>query len=470
MIRRALIVALMTLVFAAPISSQAVAGEPDQEMEIILDASGSMWAQIKGEPKISIAKKALVEMVKGLEGRDDLLIAIRVYGHQHDKSKKNCQDTKLESKFAPPSVAAASAVAGRVTAKGQTPIAYSLLQAKGDFDFTKERNHTIVLITDGLESCDGDPCKVAKELAAAGVDVKMHVVGFDLGPAEMAKLKCLVEPSGGLLIAAGDAAQLGGALDQIVRKALSYNLVISGFNAKKEPIGVFAEAFKAGTKERVAYSAGKKAKFSLSPGTYDVTVKSNVTSETTKLSGVKVKEDEKTEKDVVFGAGKVGVTAKGSAGEPVEVYLTVVRPDGTREEFIGGVISSGAPKFVKVVPGTYRLKVENRKTKEVKVIDDVAVADGQQVVKELKFGKARIGIVGKDASGNPIDVLVDLRLKEGEKYRLVASAHTEGKMRYFDVPPGTYQITIWDRKSGKQKKLEGVVLKDGEETTKAESF
>jgi len=209
------------------LATETVKIDPGKYVEILLDASGSMQAKIGTETKIAIAKKVLAELVDGMKGREDLLIGVRVYGHQFDKSAKNCQDTKLELQFGPPDPAKVRDLITRIKAQGQTPIAYSLTQAGRDFQEKTGIQKIIILITDGLESCEGDPCAAARALAAAGVDVKMHVVGFDLKSGELEKLKCLVSPSGGLLLGAKDAGELKSAMDQVVKKSIKENLIIN---------------------------------------------------------------------------------------------------------------------------------------------------------------------------------------------------------------------------------------------------
>src|SRR5688572_11070683 len=143
---------------------------------LILDASGSMNAKLpNGETRIAVAQRA----IKGVAGfiPAQAQLSLRVYGAQSAARQKNCQDTHLAVPFG-----AASASGGAITttvdgakAQGYTPIAYSLGQATNDFPAdAKER--VIVLVSDGKETCQGDPVVAANALAAKGVTV--HTVGF----------------------------------------------------------------------------------------------------------------------------------------------------------------------------------------------------------------------------------------------------------------------------------------------------
>ncbi len=99
--------------------------------------------------------------------------------------------------------------------KGKTPISDAVRQAAESLRYTEEKA-TVILITDGLETCDADPCAVASELEKAGVDFTAHVVGFGLSSEEGKQVACLAENTGGKYISAGNAAALGEALTATV--------------------------------------------------------------------------------------------------------------------------------------------------------------------------------------------------------------------------------------------------------------
>ncbi len=92
---------ISALIFLLGYSLPAVAGAPTQDLQIILDASGSMRGKINGRTKMSIAKQTLIELAEKISSRCDLAISIRVYGHQSPSKDKNCLDSKLEIPFGP---------------------------------------------------------------------------------------------------------------------------------------------------------------------------------------------------------------------------------------------------------------------------------------------------------------------------------------------------------------------------------
>ena len=275
---------------AAPVS----AGTISHDLEIILDASGSMRGKIQGRTKMAIAEETLVKLAGELAKRADLAAAIRVYGHQFHRKEKNCRDSKLEIPFGRIDPARIKALLKRIKPRGYTPLAYSIGQARIDFDCKADRSRTIILITDGLETCDGDPCQVARQMADDGVGVIIHVVGFGLKKGEAAKLKCLTEPSGGLLLEAANAGELIAALNKVVKKALNHNLVVKAVSGDGKPLWAHTAVFKAGTGQRLALRQGSTTRFSLPAGRYDVEVREFKSDQVKKLTKVEVKDGQVT--------------------------------------------------------------------------------------------------------------------------------------------------------------------------------
>jgi len=179
---------------------------------LILDSSGSMWGQIDGRTKIEIAREALGEIVDTIPVEYETgLIA---YGHRR---KGDCQDIETLVEFGPHNPAAMRNRISEISPKGKTPLIASVQMAAKTLRSTEEKA-TVILLTDGLETCDGDPCQVAADLAKSGVDFTVHVVGFDLNEGDQGRLRCLADKTGGLFVAAGDAGALKTALATTVEK------------------------------------------------------------------------------------------------------------------------------------------------------------------------------------------------------------------------------------------------------------
>ncbi|XOV69382.1 MAG: VWA domain-containing protein [Fluviicola sp.] len=168
------------------------AQEEKTRILFILDASNSMNAKWDGETRIHTAKKLLSKTVDELDGIPNLEVGLRVYGHQSaiTPTFEDCNDTKLE---VPIAAGNSSAIKNRIQgiqAKGTTPIARSLEAAAEDFPDNTGRN-IIILITDGIEACDNDPCVIAKKLKDKEVNVTPFVIGLGLDLSYLEKFQCI---------------------------------------------------------------------------------------------------------------------------------------------------------------------------------------------------------------------------------------------------------------------------------------
>ena len=180
---------------------------------IVLDASGSMWGQIDGKAKITIARETLGEVLGDIPA--DIELGLLAYGH---RQKGECGDIEL---IVPAGPGTAQAITGAVNAlkpKGKTPLTESVLQAAKSLRYTEEKA-TVILITDGLETCDADPCALGRTLEETGVDFTAHVVGFGLSEQDGREVACLADETGGVYLPAGNAGELVDALGKTVAAA-----------------------------------------------------------------------------------------------------------------------------------------------------------------------------------------------------------------------------------------------------------
>ena len=171
-------------------------GQDEQLTRIlfILDASNSMNARWGAQTRIDAAKDLLAKTVDDLRDVPNLEIGLRVYGHQSPitATYQDCNDTKLEVPFASDNFSRVKSRVKSIQAKGTTPIARSLEAAAGDFPDNTSRN-VIILITDGLEACDNDPCVIAKKLKDKGVNVTPFVIGLGMDLSYLEKFRCIGE-------------------------------------------------------------------------------------------------------------------------------------------------------------------------------------------------------------------------------------------------------------------------------------
>ncbi len=180
----------------------------DVVTELILDASGSMKASIGQRTKLYQAKRVLRAFMEQAH-EDNMVLGLRVYGTQ----PKDCKDSKLMLKFGEKGSSAIESAIERIDPKGygKTPLAYSLQKASEDLRAHKNKPKRIILVTDGAETCGGDPCKIAEQLKREH-DIRIYVVGYALTPDDAERLRCLSGVTGGRFFDAFDINSLLNAL------------------------------------------------------------------------------------------------------------------------------------------------------------------------------------------------------------------------------------------------------------------
>jgi hypothetical protein len=208
--------------FSAPSSSsQRVQAPPSEQLLILFDASSSMAEPLMtGEPKMVGAKRAIVELLQNIP--PEVAVGLRVYG---STQMPNCQSGALLVPVSTGSQWAIVQAIQGVYPSGPTPISLNIMRAiKQDF-LPVPGKKTILLISDGAENCDADPCRVAVDMVKAGVDVKIDVIGFgQLPPAEIRQLQCISAATFGEFQNVKTSAELVKAL----RKSVTIQTEVMG--------------------------------------------------------------------------------------------------------------------------------------------------------------------------------------------------------------------------------------------------
>lgn len=202
-LRQIIATAFVGTCLAAPASAQ-------ERTMIVFDGSGSMWGQIEGRAKIEIAREVLGDVLGQLPAENAL--GLMAYGHRR---KGDCADIELAVPTAPGAAPAIATFVNTIKPKGKTPLSEAVKQAAEALRYTEDKA-TVILITDGVETCNADPCALARQLEDSGVDFTTHVVGFGLSDAEGAQVSCLAEATGGTYLQAENADALTKALTQTV--------------------------------------------------------------------------------------------------------------------------------------------------------------------------------------------------------------------------------------------------------------
>jgi len=204
-------VAVLAVVLALGALGPACAAEAPA-VHLIIDASGSMAGQVEGRSKIDIAREVLLGLVNDLPA--DAQVAVTAYGHRR---KDDCADIETLAPLGPRDAAAVAATVKALRPVGMTPMA-AALEAAGRGLAGQPGRHVVVLVSDGKETCKGDPCATARRLRAAGAHVEVNVIGFDVKPDERRQLECIAEGGGGRYYDAASAKEFRVAAAEVTQQ------------------------------------------------------------------------------------------------------------------------------------------------------------------------------------------------------------------------------------------------------------
>ncbi len=351
----------------------------DQAM-IVLDGSGSMQGQVDGKAKMAIAKETLNKVVNDWDESIDF--GLMAYGHNR---KGDCSDIEV---LIPLSKIDKNTVLEKVkaiTPKGKTPISDSLQQAAKKLHFTEDKA-TVILISDGKETCDADPCATAKELEKQGIDFTAHVIGFNVDTNTDKQLACIANATGGEYFSAKNADDLNSAMKKAVKKVVKktpmkkttiqakrkydHNLIINTTEIKDgEKVAVSShKIYKNKGDEELElvekcfipdYIDNKVCELNLPVGNY--TMKTSIFNVYVKTTDFTIKEGETTIVDVITGeTGKLEIVST-KDGQRVEAFIHVKhKNEGKKEEVASCYPKNDKQCIVQLPAGTYEVEVTHR--------------------------------------------------------------------------------------------------------------
>lgn len=197
---------LVIFIFGLPASGQ---DNSFPEVMFLLDGSGSMWGKAGDQTKIEAAREVMKQLVPKLP--EEVKTGLAVYGH---REKGNCEDIEIIIPAGSNDRKTLLDKVDQISPKGKTPIAASVEMVVEHLK-TKENETTIILVSDGEETCHPDPCGLVEKLKATGIKFILHVVGFDVNQEQQQQLACLADAGGGIYYGAADAAGLLTAFEQM---------------------------------------------------------------------------------------------------------------------------------------------------------------------------------------------------------------------------------------------------------------
>lgn len=446
---------------------------------LILDASGSMNAALAGTGKtrLAVAKEVMAALIPQVPA--EVNGALWIYGHRYpqEPKEKSCQDIERVFALGPADAAAYTQKINAVTAIGYTPIADSIEQAARDLP-TGDLN-SIILVSDGEETCGGDPCALAEALKASEAAVTIHVVGYTVEEVARQQLECIASVSGGTYHDAEDAAGLLQALEEALSATVAQTILrVEVVDPAGQAVHQNVYLYEDGTDHRVSSFIAWKDN-AVPPGTFDLlvdtlpwTLYEDLTIEEGSTTIVRIRlgairpvppdgqettldfYDAATDKRLGYYGGTVLVT-------PGTYYLSI---NGS----VGVPVTVGAGETKEVLLGAIRPLTPERKETTAEFLD--AATDkrlgyyGGAVL--LMPGTYYLGVNGSWSAATP--------LSAGEmKEYLLGAIHVSGQFEIWDADgarlgyygdtlllvPGTYRVKLADGRV-----VENVVVEAGKVT------
>lgn len=436
------------LLFAFFMSLPAVA--EGQRVILVLDASGSMWGQVDGRAKIDIAKEIVGKVVGTWRPEDEL--GLVAYGH---RKKGACDD--IETLIEPGALDAGTFMKSvmALSPKGKTPMTQSVRQAAEALKFT-EKQATVILVSDGIETCDPDPCAVAEELEKMGIGLTVHTVGFGLDDqGAVAQLQCLAEKTGGIAVLASNADELETALKQTVEAkpaepqpepapafnftgrivmAAGVDQLPQGFDTPSWDISRSVNGEK-GDWVKTEYGAAIKTNIE-APGDYLAIVSLDLAKTQAPLS---IMDGKTANLDLSFEAGLVTFKGEMDEGQPLTDGSTTWELLDSSGNWLATKYSPEAGFFA--TAGNYKVRLS---LGEAKVEQEVAFVAGKADQKTITLGGGSIDVSAVFAPGGP-PVLdgAAIELQKGEanvdgKHDWIATSY--GSKTTYKLGPGKYRI------------------------------
>ncbi len=416
---------------------------------LILDASGSMWGQIEGENKIVIARRVLGGLVDGLQ--DGSEVGVVAYGHRREG---DCEDIETVVPIGALDKTALKAKVDGLNPKGKTPITRAVQQA---FDSLRGRpgGATVVLVSDGLETCGGDPCAAVRAAKEQGIDFRLHVVGFDVAGEDVSQLECAAQAGEGLFLSAESADELAGALDTAV--AMAPTVPAGRLSVQAIADGALQDAAVLVTEVATGDEAGAGRTYGspdtnprlipLPDGRFRVEVQAvGIRGDVTRVFEVEIADGSQVERIVDYSTGElsIGTTRNGELTDAV--YR--VRVPGSGEEVATGRTYAAArsnPARVRIVAGNYEVSVGSVEISggPEHSLGEVAVDPGGSAAVfhdwpsgTLKLGAARGGEL-VDATLNLVSVESGKPVAQGRTYTSPRS-----NPKTFVLLPGDYRVQV----------------------------
>ena len=455
-----------------PTSVSWAAETPAGNLVLILDASGSMWGQVEGKAKIAIAKEVLAGLIEDLP--KDLNVGLVAYGHRR---KGDCNDVEELKPLSMLDKAALIRKIKAISPKGKTPITLSVKLTAEKLK-TLEDETTIILVSDGKETCEGDPCALVKELKQSGVRFVMHVVGFDVTEEERKQLECIAGAGGGTYYAAKNAGEFQMAAKAVVQETQTVGFLKVTALRNGKAVGAHIDVFVPEMEESVktttsSTSIEKPVIIRLKPGAYTVRVTDTGLTDRPSITfpGVEIEVGKTVEKTAEFSASYLKVMAT-KDGKPFKAWVYIYRP-GEEKPLTYKHSTEKMPASFKLLPEIYDIKVRDDSVPEKPEVNvkGVEVKAGETLEKIVEFTGEGVLEVSPVKAGKLFNAWVYI-YRPGEEKPLTYKHSTEKMPASFKLLPEIYDIKVRDDSVPEKPEVnvKGVEVKAGETLEKIVEF
>ncbi|HAA01810.1 MAG TPA: hypothetical protein DCE18_00395, partial [Syntrophobacteraceae bacterium] len=476
----ALVVILSALINDANLCRAADTGAGS--LIFILDASGSMAAQVQGKAKIDVAKEVLSTLIKDLP--TSASVGLVAYGH---RQKGDCNDVQELSSLKPVNKEELINAIGGIHPKGMTPITYSVQKvAEGLRGIEGET--AIILVSDGEETCKGDPCALVRELKLSGIKFVMHVIGFDVNEKQKAQLACIAKAGGGTYFAARNAAEFRLAARKVVEKTepSTGTLTVKAVSYAK-PMRGYCDIYRDQGQENAnrakiaeGWLEGGTRTFPLLPGAYEVRVtdRENPAKPGVSFQGVEIESGKDTEKVADFSGGSLMIKVLRNHA-PSRAYCSIYRKveteDQGKEKITEGWSDADATGF-KLAPGRYDVVVENREdaNKPAVTLQGIAMEAGKTTEKVVEFsgGTLMVKALRNKEPFRAYAMVYRAAVDEDKEAEKVTEGWVELPGTAFNFTPGVYELIVENQEDPAKPTMnfQGLAIEEGKVLEKVADF
>jgi Ca-activated chloride channel homolog len=434
LMRRILFVFFSNFLFAQTYFAQQKTNQLTRIL-FVFDASNSMNAGWQSSDKISIARKLMAESLSEIKGKENLELALRVYGHTTQIANgQDCEDTKLEIPFAKNNEQAIIEKLKSISCRGTTPIAYSLEKAAGDFPATKDSRNIIILITDGIEACDGDPCAVSRALQAKSIILKPFVIGIGLDENFTETFSCI-----GNFYDVSNEDNFKNVLDVVIAQALNntttqINLLDANGKPTETDVPItFYNSFNKQPLQNIIHTINSKG----NPDTIilDPVINYDMLVHTLPLVEKKAIKLIPGVHNIITANTPQGTLNLVSSGKGNDKILAVIRQKGKSEIINAQTFNTK----VKYLVGTYELEILTLPRLKMKEVEIKQSYTTNIIIPESGVLNFSAGSSGSGA----------ILVKEGSKLSSVTNLNTELTNEQFVLLPGNY-VLVYRSKNSKE--------------------